>query len=42
MNVQGDTGAKKILELNKNKILNVNIDELNFAKDFDTPEDFKT
>ncbi len=42
MNVKGDTGAKKILELNKNKILNVNIDELNFAKDFDTPEDFKT
>ena len=42
MLVEGDNGAKKILELNKNKILNVDIDDLALSKDFDTVDDFNS
>tara|TARA_Y100000590_G_scaffold213416_1_gene241871 strand:+ start:20648 stop:21238 length:591 start_codon:yes stop_codon:yes gene_type:complete len=42
MTLEGDIGAKEILELNKDKILNVNINDLGLAKDFDTPDDFNS
>ena len=40
MTIQGDVGAKKILELNKDKILNLEIDNLGIKKDFNTKDDF--
>ena len=40
MTIQGDVGAKKILELNKNKILNVEVDNQSIRKDFNTKDDF--
>ena len=38
--IQGDVGAKKILELNKGKILNVEINNQSIKKDFNTKDDF--
>ena len=40
MHVNGDLGAKKILEFNNDKLLNVEIDDLNFFKDFNTVKNF--
>ena len=40
MNITGDVGAKKILELNKDKILNLEIKDQNINKGFDTQNDF--
>ena len=40
MNIKGDVGAKKILELNKDKILNVEIIDQGIKKDFNTKNDF--
>ena len=40
MTIQGDVGAKKILELNKSKILNVKITNQSIRKDFNTKDDF--
>ena len=40
MNIKGDVGAKKILELNKDKILNVEINNQSVKKDFNTKDDF--
>ena len=40
MNIDGDTGAKKILKLNKNKILNLEINNQGVAKGFNTQIDF--
>ena len=40
MHIDGDLGAKKILEFNNDKLLNVEIDDHNFAKDFNTLENF--
>ena len=40
MTIQGDVGAKKILELNKDKILNVEISNQSIKKDFNTKDDF--
>ena len=40
MTIQGDVGAKKILELNKNKILNVEVGNLSIRKDFNIKDDF--
>ena len=40
MTIQGDVGAKKILELNKDKILNVEINNQSIKKDFNTKDDF--
>jgi len=40
MSVKGDKGAKKILEQNKNKILKVEIDDINITNDFNTKSDF--
>ena len=40
MTIQSDVGAKKILELNKNKILNVEVGNQSIRKDFNTKDDF--
>ena len=40
MNITGDVGAKKILELNEDKILNIEINDKNISKGFDTRNDF--
>ena len=40
MNITGDAGAKKILEFNKNKILNLEINDQNISKSFNTQGDF--
>ena len=40
MNITGDVGAKKILELNEDKILNLEIKDQNISKSFDTRNDF--
>ena len=40
MDVHGDLGAKKILELNKDKIFNLKINNIGIAKGIDTVENF--
>ena len=40
MDITGDVGAKKILELNKDKILNVEINDQSITKSFDTRDHF--
>ena len=40
MNIQQDSGAKKILELNKGKIFSVEINDFNTSKNFNTKDDF--
>ena len=42
MTINGDIGAKKILELNRDEILKVKIDDLNIARDFNTKNDFNS
>ena len=42
MNISGDAGAKKILELNKDKILNLEIDDRSITKGFDTQDNFNS
>ncbi len=42
MNITGDVGAKKILELNKDKILNFEINDQNITKGFNTQGDFSS
>ena len=42
MNISGDAGAKKILELNKDKILNLEINDQNIIKGFDTQDNFNS
>ena len=42
MNITGDVGAKKILELNKDKILNLEINDQNISKSFNTQGDFSS
>ena len=42
MSIVGDVGAKKILELNKNKILNLEIDDQSITKGFNTQDDFSS
>jgi len=42
MNITGDVGAKKILELNKDKILNLEFNDQNISKGFNTPSDFNS
>jgi len=41
-NISGDFGAKKILELNKDKILNLEINDLSITKGFDTQDNFNS
>ena len=42
MNITGDVGAKKILELNKDKILNLEINDQSITKGFNTQGDFSS
>ena len=41
-NITGDVGAKKILELNKNKILNLEINDQGVVRGFNTQKDFSS
>ena len=41
MAIEGDIGAKKILELNKDKILNIETNDQSIAKNFNTPDNFR-
>ena len=42
MDITGDVGAKKILELNKDKILNLEINDHSIVKGFNTQDDFSS
>ena len=42
MQVNGDTGAKEIIQLNKDKILNIPFTQDGILLDFDTEDNFKT
>ena len=42
MTIEGDVGAKKILELNKDKILNIETNDQNVAKSFNTQDNFSS
>ena len=42
MGITGDVGAKKILELNKDKILNLEINDQSITKGFNTQDDFSS
>ena len=42
MNITGDVGAKKILELNKDKISNLEINNQSISKSFNTQGDFSS
>ena len=42
MNISGDAGAKKILELNKDKILSLEIGDQSITKGFNTQDDFSS
>ena len=42
MNINGDLGAKKIIEMNKNKILYVPVKNHGITLDYDTEEDFNS
>ena len=42
MVITGDVGAKKILELNKDKILNLKINDQSVTKSFNTQDDFSS
>ena len=42
IDISGDAGAKKILKLNKDKILNLEINDQSITKGFNTREDFSS
>ena len=42
MTIDGDVGAKKILELNKDKILNIETNDQGTTKNFNTLNDFNS
>ena len=42
LDIRGDVGAKKILELNKDKISNLEINNQNISKSFNTQDDFSS
>ena len=42
LDIKGDVGAKKILELNKDKILNLEINDQSIVKGFNTQGDFSS
>ena len=42
MTIEGDTGAKKILELNKDKILNIETNDQSITKNFNTLDNFSS
>ena len=41
MKIDGDNGAKKIIDINKNAILHIPFDSDGIILDFDTQENFK-
>ena len=40
MKIKGDIGAKKILEINSEKVFNLNIDDDSILKNYNTQENF--
>ena len=42
LSIEGDSGAKKMLEINKKKVLNLEIDDPGIIKDLDVPSDFNS
>ena len=42
MNISGDFGAKKILEINKDKVFKLEINNQGVVKGFNTQEDFNS
>ena len=42
MNIEGDSGAKKILKKNKDKILNLETNDLGILKNYNTPDNFNS
>ena len=42
MNINGDIGAKKVLEQNEDKIFNLEINDQGIFKNFDTQKDFNS
>ena len=40
MTIEGDVGAKKILQLNKNKILDIKTNDLSIMKNYNSQNDF--
>jgi CTP:molybdopterin cytidylyltransferase MocA len=42
MKIDGDIGAKKILQKNKEKVFNLHINDKAIISDFNTPESFKS
>ena len=42
MAIEGDVGAKKILELNKDKILNIETNDQGIAKNFNMLDNFSS
>ena len=42
LSIEGDSGAKKILEINKKEVLNLEIDDPGIIKDLDVPSDFNS
>ena len=42
MTIEGDVGAKKILELNKDKILNIETNDQSIIKNFNTLDNFSS
>ena len=40
LSIQGDSGAKKILEINKKEVLNLEINDPGIIRDLDVPNDF--
>ena len=42
MNISGDTGAKQILKLNEDKVLNLKINDQGVTRGFDTQENFSS
>ena len=40
MGIEGDMGAKKILEINKEKIFKLEINDQNIVQDFNTQDNF--
>ena len=42
MTIEGNVGAKKILELNKDKILNIETNDQSITKNFNTQDNFSS
>ena len=42
LSIEGDSGAKKMLEINKKEVLNLEIDDPGIIKDLDVPSDFNS